>query len=275
MPTTIGIIFGPFNESAKEALSFLLIYQNTIQKTFEFHILSYPPHDPFLEILSADSAPKHADVYPHIDDFLSRVKSWNNSEAESFGLDKVEVDKIVLLTDSTFSDNFYYVGDETWAIIALGGWENEYAPPSIVEYYLSFVAGAALDAITDIGRHFETRGCIFDFNGSLSDARLSVLSGHVCDSCASEIKTQASKQVFDDALVLLNRSWLGGSSAPSDVAITVKKLGYDLFRTAGIKPTLAEQWRATLEQEGLKNVLSLTFQILLAAALLVLGLKGK
>jgi hypothetical protein len=273
MPTTIGIVFGPFEETAKEILSYLLVYQNTLQNSFEFHILPFSSDSPFLDMLSAEPAPRHADIDLHIDDFFSRVKSSSNEDAKRFGLDPIHVDKIVLLTNTAFSDNYYYVGDATWAIVALGGWENDYAPPSIVEYYLSFVALAALDVRTDIGRHFETRGCIYDFNASLGDARLSVLTGHICDACANAIKTQTSNQVLKDAQVLLRRAWLGDSSTPSDVAVTVNKLGYDLFRTAGIKPTWKERWLATIEQEGMKNALSMIFQILLLAALLVLGLK--
>jgi hypothetical protein len=274
MRKAIGIVFGRFDESAKEVLSYLLVYQNTLQKTFEFRILSAPDDDPFFEMLSKDSPPYHDAVYPQIKEFLSRLKSWNRTEANSFRLEEVKVDKVVVLTDTTFSDNFYYVGDETWAVIALGGWESEYAPPSIVEYYLSFVAVAAVDAIADIRRHFETRGCICDFNCSLSDARLKVLTGYICETCASSIQGGASGHALADAELLMKRDWLGSSSAPADVALTVKKLGYDLFRTSGIKPTLRERCLAILEQEGLKNLLSISFQILLGIAVLVFGLSN-
>lgn len=275
MPITIGVVFGSFEEVAKDVLSYLLVYQNTIQKTFEFRILSCSPSDSFLALLNADRAPSHVEIEQQVGDFLSRVKSWNDSQAEAFGLDPVRVDKVALLTNTAFSDYYYYVGEETWAVIALGGWENEYAPPSIVEYYLSFVVLAAIDVRTNIGRHFETRGCIFDFNASLADARLSVLSGHICESCAHSITTETSSRVLNDTRLLLARPWLGDSSNPSDVAVTVKKLGYDLFRTSGIKPTWKEWVVTTLEQEGLKNLLNITFQILLVAALVLLGFKQK
>jgi len=53
----------------------------------------------------------------------------------------------------------------------------------------------------------------------------------------------------------------------------VKKLGYDLFRAAGAKPNFKQRLFATLEQEGLKNLFSIGGQILLALALLLIGLK--
>src|SRR5262249_55077302 len=154
-----------------------------------------------------------------------------------------------------------------WAIIALGGWEKEFAPPSIVEYYLNFTTVVALDAaIPNLERHFDTRGCVLSFNAALADARFSVLAGRICSSCAEKIGAQGSKQMLEDARLLVDRPWLGGPMAPSDVAVTVTKLGYDLFRTTGIKPTkptFKERFLATLEQEGLKNTLNITFQMLL------------
>jgi hypothetical protein len=134
---------------------------------------------------------------------------------------------------------------------------------------------ASLDAIArPMERHFDTRGCMFDFNATLQDARLKVLSGHICDSCTKRVTQLTSKQVVTDVQTLLKRSWLGTASTPSDVALTVKKLGYDLFYTSGVKPTLKERCLAILEQEGLKNLLNVTFQILLTAILVVIGLKS-
>jgi small basic protein len=255
-------------------LSYLFVYQNTVQKTFEFRLLSGPSDDPIISILSAAPAPDHRLAALEMARFIPRLNAWFEDGAKSYQLKATPIDSFVLLTDVRFSDNYYYVGMGRWAIVALGGWQNEFAPPSIVEYYLSFTVIAALDAVVhDVDRHYETRGCVFDFNASLDDARWSVLSGQLCNSCTTHVENSTSKLVLDDARILLNRTWLGTPSNPSEVALTVKKLGYDLFHTAGIKPTFKERCVAILEQEGLKNLLSLTFQILLAIALVVVGLK--
>src|SRR5262249_12253269 len=116
---------------------------------------------------------------------------------------------------------------------------------------------SALDALgADIERHYLTRGCLFDFNASLGDKRLSVLSGNICPDCAAQIEGKAGKEFVSDALILLKRDWLGDSNTPSAVASTVKKLGFDLFHTTGAKPNFRERFLAAFEQEGLKNVLS-------------------
>jgi hypothetical protein len=103
-----------------------------------------------------------------------------------------------------------------------------------VEYYLTHVVTAALDALSPGNlRHFDTRGCAFDFNASLSHTRFKVLTGQLCNAFAARLEQDKSKQAVDDANMLFKRVWLGTPTAPSDVALTVKKLGYDLFHTAG------------------------------------------
>jgi hypothetical protein len=272
-PTKIGIVFGPFDTIAQNILSYLLIYQNSIQKTFEFRVLHAPDNDPFFHLLS--EALSHTVAEQEIGAFVSRVHAWNEQEAEVYQLASERVDKLIVLANARFDDNFYYIGSTTWAVIALGGWEKEFSPPSIVEYFLSFASLASLDAIArPMTRHFDTRGCAFDFNAELQHARLKVLSGHICSSCARSIERLTSKQVLADAQMLLRRSWLGTASDPSDVALAVKKLGYDLFHTSGVKPTLKERVLVILEQEGLKNLLNITFQIMLAVILVLIGLKS-
>ena len=68
--------------------------------------------------------------------------------------------------------------------------------------------------------------------------------------------------------------WLGEPSDPHCPAGIVAKLGYNLFLTKGIEPTLWENLRSILRDEATKEAIKLIFAILLAAILLRLGLKG-
>jgi hypothetical protein len=257
----------------KEVLSCLFLFQNTLQKTFEFRLLSQNDDDPFIAELSARPGPTWDDLSLKATHFFPRLRKWNEQTAAEYNLSADRADKIVLLTSTRLSDNYYYLGTENWAIIALGGWEDDFAPPSLVEYFLTFTAIASLNAIVrTMDKHFDTRGCVSDFNASLGDARQKVLTGHICHSCRRKIEA-ISRGIFTDADILLKRTWLGSPTAPSDIALTVKKLGYDLFHTAGAKPSWRERWFALLEQEGLKNLLNITGQILLLLILLILGLK--
>jgi hypothetical protein len=274
MTVSIGVVFASMEQKTQEILSYLITYQNTLQNSFEFRLVSYPVDDPLFNLLRQRPGPTHREAVAKAVDFTVRVKAFCANEADSYGQQTEPIDKIVLLTSTRFRDNYYYIGCPTWAIIALGDWQKELAPPSIVEYYLSILATSALDALgADIERHYLTRGCNFDFNASLGDKRLSVLSGNICPDCAAKIEGRAGKEFVSDALILLKRDWLGDSNTASSVASTVKKLGFDLFHTVGAKPNFRERLLASFEQEGMKNLLSFTFQLLLAIAVVVIGLK--
>src|ERR1043166_9423908 len=173
MTTSIGVVFGPMDESTIGILSYLITCQNALQQSFEFRIISCPEDDPFLESLSATPAPAHDEIVPGFVDLLTRVTAWNRQIAKSYDLEVISFDKVVLLTDVRFSDNYFYISSDTWAVIALGGWQSEFAPPSIVEYYLSFIVVLALDNVVQMGlsRHYETTGCVLDFSASLHHAR--------------------------------------------------------------------------------------------------------
>ncbi len=69
--------------------------------------------------------------------------------------------------------------------------------------------------------------------------------------------------------------WLGKLDDPYSPASIVSKLGYNLFITQGIKPTLRETIRASLRDEGTKEFVKLIFAVILSALLLWLGLKPK
>jgi hypothetical protein len=268
---SIGIIFERMEDLTRDVLSYLLLYQNSIQRTFEFRILSAPEDDPFIDRLA--SGVTHIDAVQDCQAYMQRVKDLNIARAQAFDLEAEQLETIVLVTDTRFSDNFYLVGMQGWTILAFGGWQQQFAPPSIVEYYLSHVVIAALDALsTGNERHFDTRGCAFDFNASLSYTRFKVLTGQLCSDCAARLEQEVSKQAVDDANALLKRAWLGTPSAPSDVALTVKKLGYDLFHTAGPTPTIWEKLQAIMAEEGAKKIVGAIVTGAVAGLVLLFGL---
>jgi hypothetical protein len=269
--TAIGIVFGQMEDLTLEVLTYLLIYQNSIQKTFEFRILAAPQNDPFIERLA--SGVTHQEAVADCHAYMRRVIDFNDARASAYGLRADPVAKIVLLTNTRFSDNFYLVGVGNWTILAFGGWQQQFAPPSIVEYYLTHVITASLDALSHYNRrHFDTRGCAFDFNASLYHTRYKSLSGQLCNECAERIEQERLKQTVDDANTLFRRVWLGTPTAPSDVALTVKKLGYDLFHTSGPTPTLWEKLKGIMAEEGAKNVIKSVVTGLVAGFVLLFGL---
>jgi hypothetical protein len=57
------------------------------------------------------------------------------------------------------------------------------------------------------------------------------------------------------------------------VALTVKKLGYDLFHTAGPTPTMGEKLKGIMAEEGAKAVAKAAVTGLVAGLVILLGLR--
>jgi hypothetical protein len=268
-PIGVDIVFGSLDPIVRDALSYLVLVQNKLQSVFEFRIVQPDPADGLLLILASEGGVDSEKVVSEGAGFAQRTRQFNKTFAGRYDLQVDEGSILILLSAARLTDNFYLVSGKSWALIALGGWEREFSPPSIIEYYLTFIIAAVASIVAPrLPDHHETRGCLCDFNVTLRDARYSVLTGHLCELCAAEIRNSSSDSTVK----------LGDEAKPSEIALVVKKLGFDLFRTSGVKPTLKERLLATLEQEGFKNILSTSFQILflfITILLIYLGFKLK
>lgn len=275
-PTRIGILLTKLGGMDTRALKYLVLYQNTLQTSFEFQFLPTPEDDSFLQELDAPKALKRETAEKQAAVFISRYREWLIEDAADYELDHELPTGFVILSNAKFVDEYYLTSGDDWEIIALGNWQHHMAPPSLVEFFLSLLIGVAIDFACGDNTpdcHHPTKGCVSDFTASVGDARFSVLTGFLCSACRETIRKATSQQVADDACLLLKKGWLGDASSPNDVANTAKKLGYDLFHTRGIKQTFAERLASTAREEAVRNLFALASAVILAALLLWLGLK--
>jgi len=159
---------------------------------------------------------------------------------------------------------------------ALGNWERDMAPPSILEFIVVLLMRqAASFVVPPLSKsfHLGTKGCLFDFTSELTEARYKALQSFVCSTCRSRMQEFGAVHLANDITHVLDFSWLGATSDPQCPAGIVRKLGYDLFLTNGIKPTFLENTRSILRDEATKEAIKLVFLILGAALLFWLGLK--
>lgn len=123
--------------------------------------------------------------------------------------------------------------------------------------------------------HLGTKGCLFDFTSDLSEARYKALQSFICSICRERMAESGAFCLADDVALVLDMAWLGESSDPHKPAAIVGNLGYDLFLTKGIRPTIWETIRAVLRDEGTKEILKLVGALLLAFLLFRLGWREK
>lgn len=302
-PVRIGIILTKLGGLDAAALKYLVLYQNTLQTTFEYEFLAAPEIEDkdlgkeeralaeFLSTLDSPTLLKREDVEKETKRFFPKYKKWLEGKARDYEITpplpegKARDDEItpllpdgyVILSTARF-DDFYFVTDkDDWVLIALGHWKRYMAPPSLVEFFLTQLLANSVDFACGKDsppQHFPTRGCLFDFSASLEDARIATLTAYVCQECKESLSSAKTPRFVDDVQVLLKKSWLGTEKQPSVASSTSHKLGYDLFHTTGIKPTLWSRLRSTVEQETLKLFLQVLGAVLIAGLLVWFGLKG-
>jgi len=273
----IGILLTDLGGLDLRALKYLLIFQNTIQASFEFQLMPYDSNNQLFTSLNSNTSVCRNTVTEKANTFINDYKDWLVDYASGYKLEISYPDGIIILSNCKFLDNFYATGGDGWDIVALGNWERVMAPPSIVEFFLTLVLRASIDVACGDDypkRHHSLKGCVFDFNASIDDTRYSILSGYLCDSCCKKIADTASEQVVKDACLLLGKKWLGDAIEPTTASNNVKKLGYDLFHTSGIKPTIRERLLAAAEKEAVANIFKLLGGIILVSLLVWLGLQG-
>jgi hypothetical protein len=275
-PVKIGVLIAPLAENYdNRALKYLILNMNLLQNSFEFQILPLPDLE-IIEQLSYNKTANRIEIEKAMPEFLLNYKNQLQSQSSNFGLLHEDNVKIVILSSAKFKDNYYQAGGNGWSIIALGNWERVMAPPSIIEFFISMLVRTSIDKACKgsfPSRHIGTKGCCFDFSAQINDARFFVLLGFICSNCKSAIEKATSGQLLKDASILLEKAWLGTTSEPSDVSVTSKKLGHDLFHTMGVNPTFKEKLRNIITEEVSKGFIKVLFLILGTAMLIYLGFK--
>jgi hypothetical protein len=277
-PKRIGVVLGRLGKLNRSALKYLIVHLNTIQTSFEFEIIRCEHTDSLLTFLGQKGVVDRDKCREMLSAFHSRMTKSIQEESLSYQLaDDSSPDHFVLITMARFSDQHYGLKSETVQVQALGDWDREMAPPSIFEFILTLLlrqsVGFASPSLSK-SIHLGTKGCLFDFNADLSDARYKALHGFVCTECRNRLRSDDMEYIADDVVRVLDMHWLGRQSDPHSPATIVAKLGYNLFLTQGIKPTFLEALRAGLRDEGTKELVKLIGGVILAGLLVWFGLKG-
>lgn len=184
--------------------------------------------------------------------------------------------KSIFITQLPIEGHFYGAGYPDVALLSFADWKKYFAPPSALEFILRGVQQYAIFflAAAFSGNHLATRGCIFDYNKYLEDMRNKILISYICEDCESELKRLVGDEKFNQIDRLVRLSWIGKVDEPGSIANILKSsFGYDLDLTKGFKPSWQERAKETLQSAFIQETIKFASAILLAAALLYLGLK--
>ena len=277
VPTRVGIILGDLGKLNVTALKYLIVHINTLQRSVEFEIIAIDAADPLLLLLKHNQTADRDACRAMLPSFQDRVVKHVITEAEEYDLvDRAAPDAFVVISLARFSDEHYGLKSKNVQIQALGNWDRGMAPPSILEFIVTFLMRQSASFVSpSVSKsvHLGTKGCLFDFTADLKDARYKALQAFVCSLCREHLAAGGAPELAEDLLRVLDTRWFGATSDPNCPAGIVANLGYDLFLTQGIKPTVWERLRSLLLDEGTKELLKLAGGIALVALLLWLNLK--
>lgn len=270
----IGILLVGVDELNVPALQFLITHLNCLQKSFQYEFLPINEDDAFVrQIVDARQIDREK-LRAQVADFLVRHRAFLVSYTNAL---KEEPPKhFVVVTLGRFGDNFVAMRQGDLGVIALGDWKRSLAPPSALEFIVTLVVRESLAFVSPSLRgsiHLGTKGCLCDFAMYLGEMRFKTLQGFLCSHCQTALRTDGRGELVKDILAMLNKQWLGKPADPGSPAWIVANLGYDLFVTKGLQPTRWEKILATIQDEGVKEVLKIVGGIILAGLLLWLGLK--
>lgn len=189
--------------------------------------------------------------------YIRKNDEWiTNIPGRSYGNWTIRPDApTVIVTETPLAKEYFGWSEENVAIACIGEWRKKYTPPSLLEFILDQVQRYALRLAVDerIGSHYPSRGCVWDFDANIEDARLSPLVGALCDSCKELISQRVTTKELDDIRDLLTHKWIGKSDEPGSVASNLKRIfGFDLARTKGLSPGFRDQLRAAASSEVVK-----------------------
>ena len=276
--TKVGVILGNLGKLNVAALKYLIVHLNTLQHSFEFELLAMDSNDPLLILLRQGETVDRERCRAMLPDFHNRIIERIAKDQQDYDLtDKSIPHGFVLITMASFSDEHYGLKSKDIQVQALGDWERHMAPPSIFEFIITLLLRQAVSfAAPSLSKsvHLGTKGCLFDFTAELSDARYKALQGFVCSVCRGRLIDNGSTHIADEVVRVLNMNWLGKLDDPHCPAGIVAKLGYNLFLTQGIRPTLWETIRGSLRDEGTKELVKLIGGVILATLIFWLGLKA-
>jgi hypothetical protein len=278
-PHRIGVIIVDENRLRANAIKYLILRLNTLQRDLEFEFQPVDENDPFIRSLRSTTPLDHSKVTVASETFPQRHRTYLQGTAAAYGLreDCTLAQQFVLITLASFTDGFYTVVHGDVAVVALGRWKRDLAPPSIVEFILTLVLRQAVGfAVQGFrrSRHLGTKGCLFDFTPNLSDAKFRVLQGFVCAECRSAMIAADRIGLADTLETVLRKEWLVQDRTGTTPAAMTAKLGYNLYLTKGPQPTMRERLWTTLRDDGSKELLKIIGGLLLAAILFWLGLRA-
>jgi hypothetical protein len=188
----VGVIISNSSPLQTPALRYLILHLNCLQNVFEYEILPNELENSPLAVLNTEEEveDRHKLRNEAIPRFLPLYQEYLREQSAAYNLKQEPPFNFIFISLATFKDGYYstrpnfeLTQPNRMSILALGNWEREMAPPSILEFILTLVLRESVAFVAPSLRtsiHLGTKGA-----SAISPTRWRMQSSKRCrDSCA-------------------------------------------------------------------------------------------
>lgn len=184
----------------------------------------------------------YGEVVAGYDRWLQRKSEWNFD---------IRPCPTVVVTDTPISGGYFCQSDGGVGVVSTAQWRHISKPVSALDYVLAIVQRVSLRLIFPVlDSHYATRGCIWDFSPHQRDVRISILLGHICETCRDRLLVSSSYDVVEKISLLISRRWVGDRDVQfSPASVLAHVYSYDLSRSTGLSSTFSRRVLGGFEPE--------------------------
>lgn len=276
--TKIRIFYVQCPKLDEAACSLLLLSQNSQQNILEFEI-HYPQAEAVIlkNKVALKTPIAREEMLKACKEIAEYYDIWVAQNVPLVFKARPEMgNKSIFITEVPLEGNFYSKHEGDVAVISIAGWNENIAPPSVVEFILRIVQRNAISFLWTpyMRSHYATRGCIFDFNQNLLDTKNKILLSYICEDCCVEIARRLDEESLDNIKQMVDLKWVGEVDKSGSIANILKKsFKYDLELTKGLRPTWRERASELLQTALIQQPIAIIVAIVIAVLLFIFQLK--
>ncbi len=243
-------------------LKYIILELNKMQTQYEF---SFPDCQNICQFEEAE--------YPE-SSLFSRIESIRESLT-------LKADYTIAIITSKISGNLFWATNSKCAAITTNMWEKIFSPPSLFEYLLHSITACLIlmHPSLNLDIHPDTRGCILDYTRWKHDERIDIALGYICEADCNMIRKAVGKSYLDEIQLLLSRKWIGSITDNTSIAYNLKHFfAFDIHKDSGFNKNFWERAKTKFDElpfEIVKMIIDAVIAVLLAAILVILGLKAQ
>lgn len=272
---TIGVIVETAGRYNSAALRYALLRLNTAQTFAEFEIVYDLPRDcEFLQNASVGRTFPRKSIKKEAGAFQRKLEEIIKTPS-NLARTHTLCDRYVAICNLKLEDNHYLISTDTrLRILAVGGWSNRLAPPSLLEFIIFNCLKQAVRAAFNIHTksHLSARGCLFDFNEALENARNGILIGHICSECEASLSAGGDDR-WTEIRQLIGGRWLGDPSDPFSAYNELNRLGYRAFQASGVEDTWFQKLINSIQGKAAEEITRYALLFIVLFLALKLGLE--